>query len=565
MTTAKTIPDSIQAHVHPDAIDRVTRFFTADTTETLAELLQNSRRAHATKVDITIHNGRVTISDDGDGITDPQAILAFGHADWNDHTTRSEDPAGMGFYSLSQYSSVNVRSCMRDTRQAWSVDLTPEHFLGRTPAPLWRLPAHDRHGTVITFHNPQARPEDAGAAARFYPLPVSCNGELLKQQDYLLNAVNIQEWRGIRIGVFANQPPFHPRNHPYQDHKINFHGITAGGIDLPTVKTTTDQWWQALVDIIECPSLQLALPARRQVIYNDFLEELREACLKAIYQTILDEADHIDLPYSHYAKAKQMGIDLPPARPRLWPWKPDTPADSYYRYHPHENRTEPGQDSILFVSGDLPIPDQQAFARAAKTTGIMDRFVCQDPTLKGYDWYDNIPMATHLSALAVTGDETTVIVDESGKRPEPIAPEGRPDSIFLTLHIDRNGHHDTIQVPADAAFGAEDTFDTGDPNILVTKSSNITVDELTDILMDAYYYPSDDPDSDSLETQKESHYEEFLKLSTEFLHSNVDAMKTAIALAVSRHVRYHLMPGYSATITIYPTGETTVQLLNEDS
>ena len=69
----------------------------ATTTESLNELFKNARRANATRVDVSINDGLVTVTDDGDGIPDPEDILAFGHSGWDDTTVQREDPGSFDY------------------------------------------------------------------------------------------------------------------------------------------------------------------------------------------------------------------------------------------------------------------------------------------------------------------------------------------------------------------------------------------------------------------------------------------------------------------------------------
>jgi len=129
------LPRTIRARVHADAISRVTRFFNATTVETLNELFQNARRAGATRVDVTIAYGEVRATDDGQGIAQPAALLAFGQSNWESGAAQREDPAGMGVYALARRPRVTIRSRPRPTDghqlPAWEVHLTPEHFPAR--------------------------------------------------------------------------------------------------------------------------------------------------------------------------------------------------------------------------------------------------------------------------------------------------------------------------------------------------------------------------------------------------------------------------------------------------
>ena len=109
MTTLQT-PQSIHATIHQDAINEVAGFFNATTEDILNELLQNARRSGATEVEITTQEDQVTVTDNGVGISDPAAILAFGHTGWENKTAQSEHAAGMGFYALARSEQVRVRS-----------------------------------------------------------------------------------------------------------------------------------------------------------------------------------------------------------------------------------------------------------------------------------------------------------------------------------------------------------------------------------------------------------------------------------------------------------------------
>ena len=69
-----SLPKEIRATIHEDAIQKVSRFFNATTAECLNELLQNSRRSGATRVDITFQDSTVTVTDDGRGVQNPEAL-----------------------------------------------------------------------------------------------------------------------------------------------------------------------------------------------------------------------------------------------------------------------------------------------------------------------------------------------------------------------------------------------------------------------------------------------------------------------------------------------------------
>ena len=84
MTDRSHFPASIRARVHDGAIDRVTRFFNATLADAFIEILQNSRRSGATRLDVVTEavpeaeasgRTRVTVTDDGGGISYPALML----------------------------------------------------------------------------------------------------------------------------------------------------------------------------------------------------------------------------------------------------------------------------------------------------------------------------------------------------------------------------------------------------------------------------------------------------------------------------------------------------------
>ena len=87
---------TIRARIHDSAIRRVTRTFAATLTEAFTEILQNSRRAGATRVRVAVSGSdgdlAVTVTDDGAGIADPGVLLSFGENGWSEDLVRARTP-----------------------------------------------------------------------------------------------------------------------------------------------------------------------------------------------------------------------------------------------------------------------------------------------------------------------------------------------------------------------------------------------------------------------------------------------------------------------------------------
>ena len=170
-------PERIRARIHEGALSRVTRMYAAGLADVFTEALQNSRRASATRVRVTIDASEdtpsaftVTVTDDGAGIADPAVLLSFGENGWSEDLARREDAAGMGFLSLARRGCTVVsrpRSDGGETAPAWRVDLTPAHFLGEGEADiLLGANAPRPHGTAVRFRTEEAREAVSGARSR---------------------------------------------------------------------------------------------------------------------------------------------------------------------------------------------------------------------------------------------------------------------------------------------------------------------------------------------------------------------------------------------------------------
>ena len=385
--TTQQMPRQITASIHQDAINRVGDFFDATISTIANELLQNSRRAGSTRVDVTIDAGnRIKIADDGTGIADPETILAFGLSQWNPTTTDSENPAGMGLYSLARRKEIRIQSKSAYS-DAWYVNLTPDHFMGRLSAPVETADDYDRpHGTTIEFAGDFNSEAMITNAARYYPLPVHINGKPAPQADFLEKALHTELWQGVRIGAYHSATPLLYG----QSGLLNFHGTLVNRPGLPYVKAIKS-YWSTKVDVLDCPHLDLTLPARQEIVQSPFADELREACRAAIYRAMLLQPTPVDVPKMAQEDAANLGITIPDATPKLEQWQPDSAENTYlYATKP---RLSIGDDSILMTL-DMPPPDQQTLSRAAEHNDTSQRLFEPNRQLEGYDWYDAMTKIT---------------------------------------------------------------------------------------------------------------------------------------------------------------------------
>jgi len=90
---------SVKLAINEENLVKNLKFAFSNFTTFLAELIQNSRRAGATGVDITFEGDTLSVVDDGAGIENFQHLFTIADSGWDNQTMSLENPFGMGFTS----------------------------------------------------------------------------------------------------------------------------------------------------------------------------------------------------------------------------------------------------------------------------------------------------------------------------------------------------------------------------------------------------------------------------------------------------------------------------------
>ncbi len=554
-TNVSPHPERIRARVFEGALRRVTRMYAAGLADVFNETLQNSRRACATRVRVTIEDTEgalsVTVTDDGAGIADPAVLLSFGENGWSEDLARREDAAGMGFLSLARRGCTVVsrpRSDGGETAPAWRVDLTPAHFLGEEEADiLLGANAPRPHGTAVRFRTEEAREavrRTLENAARHYPLPVTLDGEAVPRRAFLDSAAHTESWRGLKFGVFTGRSRY--RDEP----DLNFHGLIVP-VRLPTVHPVDGPAWSVRADVQDCPELELVLPARKEAVETPFLEEMREAARTAVYRAMAKTDPAPVVAFEEWKRARAAGVELPVPAPVLRPWRPPVADIDNWLAGPSP---EPLPEDALLMDLSLEPPEAQELWRASERGGMAGRLFEADRRFEGYAWYDALPRITGVETRIVGNGETRPLEDyrtppdRSGPSNEPLP---RPDAIRMSLGVEfPDGTGETLALDADIAFAGEAWAWLADVRPLVTAGSDIEPAELADVLRDAFFSPSDEADADSWETQRTRFEEEATHLAIGLLCSEEEALRRTIAEAVRRELSWLMPRDSEVTITV---------------
>ena len=538
------LPAVIHSQADPAAITKVTRLFNNTLDDILIELVQNARRAGASLIDLTTNESDggtwMTISDDGIGIADPAVILSLGRSGWDRELHDREDPAGMGVFSLAgRY--VEVRSRARSASQGWRIDIASEAWEAGTPIAV--VPCDHPEGTSFRLHLDaewaKTFERSAKAAACYCPVPVRCNGTELPRQEWLAGAEAVIEQDGVRIGLFQA-----PRSARYMP-QVNFHGVIVA-CALPTVSELDRHWW-AKIDIVDAPRLQLVLPARKEMVENPALANLRKTVRQAIYRHIQARGNH-RLAFEGWREARELGIELPEAMPLLKPWYP---SQADHNSHSGDADRKLGDSPILMDDFGTPI-EQCADYALVRDGRFVSRLAECEPAMQGYAWYDALPRITSMG-FEIDKDGHSSRFDPSEL---PDVTSGVADRLELVVGISGPGGAEVIRVPAPVAILYDDSiiWDFEEAAIVLGSADAISPSDLVELLEGACFCSSDDREADSWDTQNTRFRLDAQEVATRLLLGDDAALIERLRAILAYRVQWFIPQGRQLTAVIRRDG-----------
>lgn len=528
------------ACVSEDAMSKVSQLFNASLDDILTELLQNARRARAKTIRIyetTDPNfgDAICIEDDGPGLNDPRTLFALGQSGWSEQLLADEDAAGMGFFALANR-GARILAQNKESSGTWELCVSQEAFTGGQP--IIAEKTNKAHcGVSITF--PRIDRENLAAAAQHaalhYPLPVFLNGEELKREDFLAEANHIEHWNGLRIGVFHHPSP----QHVFHGHNVNFHGNTLF-TPLPALHQQFHQSFYARVDVEHCAGLKLVLPARKEIVQDDALGQLRIQIQQLFFRLILKQGVH-SLSREDFCLSHALGVKVPEAAPMLRPFVPDH-ADGDQNPYSAARPVTPAD--TLFVGSDGPIEDQN-LTRAIVHSGRHLALYEPNAAFKGYAWYDRMTRADLVGYEARFGDQVQRIsVEECFDRKD------RPDCLEVILQKDRDRSPAEVKLQTDALVLGENYCGLEEADTYVVVDAALTPGDLVEFLMAALFPPSNSCETGTYDQQQQWFEDEAEDLAITMLQSSTAADANLIRRILRRELLWRFPNDCAFTIKV---------------
>ena len=229
-------------------------------------------------------------------------------------------------------------------------------------------------------------------------------------------------------------------------------------------------------------------------------------------------------------------------------WRPRTWNPDGETFETFDTAAEAGDAPVLVDMDDvLENRDLVTLYRAAERNGLAKRLFRPKPALKGTPWYDGLERIASMSIECDCQVPNATLTLDCPRDPNWSRPGSRTEnqasarSIAVIAVLHRGTRTRTLKLQTDFAV-----IDEYEPNptaagVLVTGDSKVEVDELAALIHNAVFYPGDDENDDSPETQWLDFMDNAHTAAAKLLLNEHEAAAESIRQAVRTHV-VHLLP-----------------------
>ena len=536
---------TVKARVTDKLLERAGQLFDGSVSSRVTELLQNARRAGATKIDINVRElgedkgNLVTVKDNGIGIDDFQSLLTLGKSDWNLETQLAEDAFGAGFFSLAPnkvtVSSKGKQICLADTAD----------WIGKNEVPVTAssLTSKDQPGTVVQFVDPGdwLKCDELYEQAMFGDVDITVNSKVvprfnldahaiwsvdIPEFNCRLLALNTSKGSELNSAISAVDANFDLRSchyhYPYHGRYsgelyVNFHGLL--------IRSHVSSVFGTTICFMVLPSaggftggLKLKAPDRDDIVDGPVKNRFESSVRLGVLRYMAEKHPHNhDLSFLDWKFAKANGVIMPEAKPRF-----NCPFNGYregislnYGTHWHDYKFD--SDAVLFHA-DEDDAVVEALACIFEASDKSPVVVMPDGSEKsflpvhfqdryaGYSWCSGLPK--------ITSDDFKV-VDDGGE----VLVIGYLGS--LSIHVHKNLRYEakfsngsSLSIPVSVAASAPTD---ANGKVYRTKITRKAFDGGVTTLLHWLSGGYNTDDGDSWETQSDNFSEELQSIEFELL------------------------------------------------
>lgn len=327
----------IKAKVSDTILKKADKFFDGTPDGRIIELVQNARRAGATKINIkhevVLDKAFIVFEDNGFGIQAFDKLLDLGASGWNQETEAAEFPAGIGLFSLAPR-AVQIQSMGK------SVTIEGDGWMGADVEVRDDPTMPKGAGTRLTFQDEpwvvtSSYSSDVGRPipelrdhAAFSGVEITFNGTVLPKKRFMFKHPTISKELpelGVRVQIATKQ---NAKGVYCTDHSgsfyFNFFGQViqlSGFVDVDSFNSYRYHYTGSTpqgcvhIEMTGGPSpLRLMLPARTRFVEDQAYAKLKLEVERLLYQYVAAFPTHT-LPHESWLRAKELGIELPESAP----------------------------------------------------------------------------------------------------------------------------------------------------------------------------------------------------------------------------------------------------------
>ena len=506
-----------------EVLNRVSRMFDGTPKSVLRELMQNARRAGATKIDISFLDGTLIIAHDGLAFDDFGKLFSLGSSGWDSKGIKNEDPAGMGFFVSTLFESVEVLSRKGKSSEFYLVRASKEQLTKENS----KLKVHDviiknpKHNVEFRLHKGiEVDQHDYSRVAFHFPVSstftsvIEGSKQTISEKYALARANNDKNNPRLLEKVVNGVRMFFQRVNAYSysyDNSVyfNYHGHAFRLYsDVDSLARQVIKDGLTLVVLPEEDSkIHLTLPARESIVEDKIYFQMLED-IKDILADYVNTRDSHNLSYKSYlqlggAKKIHQEAAIPQGLKNYW-------------YSGDHNM------NILFYGTDNVLSYHLS-------------------PYEGYEWYLNYTELTKTNtALRITtGKNVSVIPLNALPRKEDEPQSGLVDSLEVILLKSEQEPELISSLEQTVLLGDDNEglygyFDPYDDRVWICKDVDINkaLDYLEDCLCE-FWEASCAGDDDSWDTQLEE-FSEALRDWWESVFLADDKERLSIGRAISK-------------------------------